>query len=185
MPKKISPLFAMATTTDIIELHILQQLYKLQQQNSRMRTDLSRSGKSAHVKELSAWKPYDFYYYFCTKYQEQYTKEYHLMGNEVRAYERIEAFQRINKISNEEYKEFIDLAFSRYFNFAIIPVIGNICSASLYEYLMGVKVKKTTVNDLQQLDIRLAKENEEIEKYLQEEIKKFKGSSYTCELEYE
>ena len=129
-----------------------------------MRTDIDRTGKFTPDKDVEKWKPFDFYHYFCYKYQQQYMKTYKINGNVVRAYQKIEAFQKTNHITNEKYKEFINIAFSRYFNFAIIPIVGSVCSPSLFTHLMRIKAKKTTPEDLLSLDARLAKENEELER---------------------
>lgn len=154
--------------TDPVEKHILLQLERLRQQNTRMRLSVDKSRRWESLKDMSAWKPFDFYNYFCHLYQEKYNKIYRGQGNLVRAYQTIEAFVRKNKITNADYRSFVETAFARHFNFSIIPTVGNICSPSLYAHLMGVKTQKTTVKDLQDLDVRLAKENEEFEHYVQE-----------------
>lgn len=164
----ISPL--VSTTTDPIEIHILVVLSKLLKQNIRYKEMLKKTKGWTELKEISSWKPFDFYNYFCVKYSEKYNKEYRIRGSLVRAYKRIEAFIQEMKISNSEYQDFIDLAFSRYFNKVVTPVLGHICSSSLYYRLVDGSVKKKpTRDDLFELDSSIAKESEKFQEELKEE----------------
>jgi hypothetical protein len=158
-----------ALTDDPIELHILNQLGKLRQQNTRLKAHIEKTAAWTHLKEIDSWKPYDFYNYFCAKYQEKYKREFRLSGSIVRAYDRIEAFVKKNKLSNDTYKTFIDLAFSRYFNVVIKPVLGNLCSPSLFERLMGIASTPSTTEDLFALDQVISNESAVFEKEIRDE----------------
>lgn len=151
--------------SDPVEMHILQEVDRLRHQNLRYKSYVKKSGAWVHLKKIDEWKPYDFLQYFCTLYMEKYRKEYKVGGNIVRAYQRIETFQQVNKISNELYKEFIDTAFNRYFNLTYTPVIGTICSDILFNKLMGYDAKHTVAKDWFSVDQAIKLENEKFEAY--------------------
>ena len=158
-----------AVTEDPIELHILNQLGKLKQQNVRLKAHIDKTAAWTSLKEIDAWKPYDFYNYFCAKYQEKYKREFRLSGSIVRAYDRIEVFIKTNHLSNATYKSFIDLAFSRYFNVVITPVLGNLCSPSLFERLLGTDLVPNNTKDLFALDQVISRESDAFEKEIRDE----------------
>jgi hypothetical protein len=167
-PKKYENIQNLILSDDPIDLHIIDQLQKAKHQNKRYKDQIKKSGNWTHLKDINDWKPYDFYNYFCIKYNEMYKKEYRLSGNVVRAYNKIESFIRTNHIENDEYKEFIDLLFSRYFNRVFVAMVGNICSPTLYNKYMGQKTKKATTEDLFNLDQQIEKENEAFVKSIKE-----------------
>lgn len=169
MSKKKDFASMVSVTDDPIEIHLLNYLEKLQQQNIRLKAHIDKTASWTHLKEVTAWKPYDFYHYFCSKYQEKYKKEFRLTGSIVRAYNRIEAFIREHKLDAVNYREFIDLAFSRYFNIVVVPVIGNICSISLYERLMGVVKRPETTEEMFKLEEVIALESASFEEEIEEE----------------
>jgi len=161
---------SIARTDDPIELHILKYLKELQVLNRKFKKHIEDTGRWIHLKDLKTWQAYDFFNYFNFKYKEKYDKPYTLRGNVVKAYLRIEEFISKYGISHADYKEFIDLAFSRYFNFFVIPAIGSICSPSLYNRIMhpnscGNRVKSR--DDLTALDRRIEEENKIFERSIQ------------------
>ena len=156
---------AVAQTSDPIEIHILKTLDKLRQQNKRYKMYIEKSGVWAHLVKTSDWKPYHFYHYFCNMFQQKYKREYKDSGNIVRAYQRIELFMKSNHITKEEYKEFIDTAFARFFDNNKVPVIGSICSSTLFNHLMLKETREVSRDDWVDIDVVLAEENEEFERY--------------------
>jgi hypothetical protein len=171
MKKKIKELAAsgLVATNDPVELHILYQFEKLMHQNTRLKNYVQKSGAWAELKEIPKWKPFDFLQYFCNLYHEKYKKSYRISGNIVRAYQKIELFLRLNKIPNEEFKEFIDTAFTRHFSDSDSPVLGSICSATLYNHLMTRRVKHIKSDDWFKLDQTIQEESEDFEKYVEDE----------------
>ena len=156
---------------DPVEEHISRELLKLKIQNQRYKSHIEKTAGWIHIKDIKGWKSYDFYHYFCYKFREKYKKEFALTGSIARAYNRLEAFIKTNGIENSEYKDFIDLSFSRYFNMVIQPSLGNVVSPSLYEKLMGRKAKATKVEDLFELDQLIEEESKQFE----EEIRNGEG----------
>lgn len=156
-----------AVTKDPIERHILSILFKLKQQNKRLKEHIDKSGGWLELKDISAWKGFDFYNYFLRKYKEKYGEDYQQKGNTVKAYDRIHKFLKENSISNVSYKEFMDLSFSRYFTVVCIPVLGNLCSISLYNRLMQIN-KKNTKDDFYALDQKIQDEADDFEKEIKE-----------------
>jgi hypothetical protein len=122
-------------------------------------TYVAKSGLWANLKEIGSWKPYDFYHYFTSCYRQKYRVEYEDGNSMVRAYQDMETFQKLNNISNAEYKRFIDLAFSRHFNAINIPVAGHMCNKDLYQKLIGQTVRQVRAKDWFSLDARLDREN--------------------------
>ena len=121
------------------------------------------------MKDLKTWKAYDFYNYFVHKYSEKYRQEFQLAGSAVRTYKRIETFLIHYSLTNDEYKNFIDLMFSRYFNSYIRPVVGHLCSDSLYIRVTGKSAKrKIDPDDLFKLDQRIARESSQFENEIQD-----------------
>jgi hypothetical protein len=156
---KNSPVSIYALTDDPIELHILEQLERLKQQNIRYKEHISKTASSILLKKVSAWKSFDFYNYFCKKYFDNYRVEFRSSGSVVRHYHRIEKFMLEHRISNENYKAFIDISFSRYFNEIVRPVIGNLFSISLYKKMVTNDNTYTDEpDDLYILDQVIAKE---------------------------
>lgn len=158
-----------STTKDPIEKHILSILFKLKQQNIRLKEHITKSGGWLDLKDVSVWKGFDFYNYFLKKYKEKYGSDYRQRGNSVKAYDRISKFLKENSISNEEYRDFIDLSFSRYFTTAVLPVLGNLCSVSLFSKLMRVDKKRRTQDEFYELDQKIQDEADIFE----DEIKEF------------
>lgn len=171
MKKKIKELAAsgLVATNDPVELYILYQLEKLIHQNTRLRNYVQKSGAWAELKEIPKWKPYDFLQYFCNLYQSKFKKSCRVAGNIVRAYQKIELFLKVNKIPNEEFKKFIDLAFARHFSKVQMPVLGSICSATLYNHLMTRRVRHVESDDWFKLDQTIKQESEDFEKYIEDE----------------
>jgi hypothetical protein len=153
-------------TDDLVELHIIEQLQKLQYQNKRLLEHIDQTNTWAALKKMEDWKPFDFYHYFCTRYEEICRKQYKAEQNLTRVYRRIEEFIKVNKVTNKDFKKFIDLAFERFFNAVNAPHIGHICSPNLFSHLMHRPARLTTQNEYFQLDQQLETENEQFEKYV-------------------
>lgn len=149
---------------DPVDNVIMEELLSLREQNMRLKAYVEKSGIWAEMKEIVNWKPFDFLHYFCVQYQRKYRKEYKITGNIIHSYQRIETFMKLNKISNEDYKEFIDLAYSRHFTNNLIPNLGHIVNATLFNKLMSADVKKTKTQDWFDLDQTIQRENEDFEK---------------------
>jgi hypothetical protein len=171
--KSPEPFYAVATTTDPIELHILHHLDHLRQQNLRLRTYVQKAGIWADLKDTKTWKPFHFLHYFCNLYEQKYKRGYRIEGNMVKAYQRIELFMKKNKIPNEEYREFIELAFARYFTPTNVPILASICSASLYNHLMTRRVRPIKSDDWYDLDMLMKQESEEFEQFVNEDEEDF------------
>lgn len=155
-----------AVTQDPIEVYIIRHIKKLQMQNSRMHSQIQKTGAWLNVKEIEKWTSYDFYNYFCIKYSEKYNKEYRNMGNLTKSYAKIDEFISKTGIKNQDYKEFIDIAFSRYFNAVTIPLLGNICSITLFKQLCGTL--KMNSNDTYAVEMAILKESEKFEQAILE-----------------
>jgi len=126
---------------DPIETHIVEVVVKLRQQNVRLKDYVAKSGVWAEMKKVEEWKPFDMYHYFCLLYRRKYKREHTSgNGNMFRAYSKIEAFARVNKISNAQYKDFIDIAFARFFNDYKLPSIAHVYSAKFYQKVTGARV---------------------------------------------
>lgn len=158
-----------AARKDPIERLIIKHLMRLRHQNKRLRDHIDKTGAWAHLKDVNLWKPFDFFHYFCNRFQEKYGREYSQAGNVVRAYHRIDEFRVENKITREEYKEFIDLAFDKYFTNVSSPSIAHICSHKLFNHLMDDDLKFTTASAYHTLDHALAEENAEFEQYVRDQ----------------
>jgi len=158
-----------ALTDDPVEEHILLYLDGLKSKNERFKKYIKSSGAWAIVRNISLWKPYDFLNYFCNLYQRKYRREYKLSGNIVRTCQRIEEFMLGNKISGDEFKEFIDLAFTRFFTEHKPPVIGSICSAKLFNSIMIRNVKNIKRDTWFEVEQSLERDNEEFERLLDRE----------------
>ena len=153
-------------THDIVERHIITFLQRLLHQNKRLKDHIQKTGAWTSLKDVNLWKPFDFYYYFCTKYQDRYSNEYRQSGNIVLTYQKIEEFRVSKQITKTDYKKFIDLAFSQYFNQINIPRIAHICSIRLYNHLMKSNGSLDTPEDYHVLDRGLLQEHEDFEKYV-------------------
>jgi hypothetical protein len=153
---------------DPIEDHIIRHLTKLKNQNKRLKEHIQKTGSWAHLKEVSLWKPFDFYHYFCSKYQDRYGKEYRQFGNITLAYQKIDKFRSAYEISKEEYKTFIDAAFEKYFNAITVPRIAHLCSERLYNALMVNGIAYKTQKEYQDLDQDLLREEQKFEEYVQQ-----------------
>jgi len=151
---------------DPVERSIVRHLMRLKHQNKRLRDHISKTGAWAHLKEVDLWKPFDFYHYFCTKYQEKYRREYQQIGNVVRAYQQIDSFRLGNHITKKVYKKFIDRAFERFFTNINVPTVAHICAPMLYNHLMEASTSYATPADYHNLDQQLAKENEKFEQFV-------------------
>ena len=149
---------------DLVEVHIIKHLQRLLHQNKRLRTHIEKTGAWAHLKDVMLWKPFDFYHYFCTKYQERYGSEYRLTGNLVVMYQQIDKFRIGNGITKLDYKKFIDIAFEKQFNKINIPHIAHLCSKTLYNHLMGTD-EYTTEEEYRSLDRTLVTEAAKFEEY--------------------
>lgn len=157
-----------ADTDDPVELHILEHLQRLQYQNKRLLEHIDQTHAWSKLKKVEEWKPYDFYHYFCNRYSEICRKQYRSEHNLTRVYQRIEEFIRINKITNKEYKSFIDSAFERYFNSVNAPHIGHICSPNLFSHLMHRPARLVSQTEYFKLDHQLELENEQFEQYVRD-----------------
>jgi hypothetical protein len=155
-----------AVTKDPIEVLIIKHIKKLQMQNSRMHSQIQKTGSWLHVKDITKWTSYDFYNYFCIKFSEKYNREYRNSGNITKSYAKIDDFLGASGIGNQNYKDFIDLAFSRYFNSVTIPLLGNMCSMTLYKKLCGTS--KIREENTYSIDAAIAKESEKFEKAILE-----------------
>jgi hypothetical protein len=168
MASKVSIEFAnIVDTEDPVELHIIEQLQRLQYQNKRLLEHIDQTNTWTQLKKVEEWKPFDFYHYFCNKYSEICRKQYKAEQNLTRVYRRIEEFIKINKIANKEYKLFIDRAFERFFNAVNAPHVGHICSPNLFSHLMRRPARITNQSEYFKLDQQLELENEQFEKYVQ------------------
>jgi hypothetical protein len=154
--------------SDPVETHIMEHLSKLQSQNERYLQHIQKTSKWVNIKDISVWKPYDFYHYFTNKYEDKYGVGFKLKGNITTVYRRIEKFVFDHELKNEDYKNFIDVAFSSYFNSITKPVIGTLCSESLFEHLMGGITKRNTSKDLLDLDTIIEEESKKFEEDLEE-----------------
>lgn len=125
---------------DPIEMNIVEAVVKLRQQNVRLKDYVAKSGVWAEMKRVEEWKPFDVYHYFCLLYRRKYKREHVGTGNLFRAYSKIEAFARVNGISNAQYKDFIDTAFARYFNDYKLPAVAYLYSAKFYQKVTGIHV---------------------------------------------
>ena len=148
-------------TEDLITRHLVEQLIILREQNNRLKEQIGKTGAWLHLKDINSWRGYDFYHYFCTKHQEVYGREYRLSGSLVRAYDRIEKFVLEHEIDKAQYKEFIDLAYSHYFNQVVVPHLGNLCSKSLFNRLCSKARKQASADDLWVLDQAIANESKQ------------------------
>jgi hypothetical protein len=155
-----------AVTKDPIEVQIIKHIKKLQMQNSRMHTQIQKTSSWLHIKDIKKWSSYDFYNYFCIKFSEKYNKEYRNHGNITKSYAKIDDFLSASGISNEVYREFIDLAFSRYFNSVVLPMLGNMCSLTLFKSLCGKAAMKA--DNTYAIDAAIMKESEKFEKSILE-----------------
>jgi len=156
-------------TNDPVEIHIYNEFMSLRATNERLRRYVDQSGKSAELKDINIWKPYDFLKYFCKLYYDKYKKEYNVKGNVVRAYNKISMFMGENHINNQSFKDFIEYAFNRYFTDARVPVLGNVCSAKLYNRLMVASAKDASRVDKFSLDEALKNESLAFEEYVHNE----------------
>lgn len=154
---------------DPIELHIIRFLQRLRHQNKRLKDHIKKTGAWASIKDIESWRPFDFYHYFCVKYQERYGSEYRQSGNIVLTYKRIDEFRVGNNITKQKYRDFIDKAFEKHFNKINVPRIGHVCSSRLYNYLMKGTSEFYTAEEFHDLDRELIAENEKFE----EAVKKF------------
>lgn len=157
------------TTKDPVELCIAKEVNDLRSRLDRLLSYVEKSGARAKLKDYKLWKPYDFFHYFCTLYQEKYRKEYKVTGSIVRAYQRIEEFKEVNNISNEEYITFMEIAFNQYFNLNKQAVIGSICSYKLFNYLMNDNKKHIERSDWMGLDAQIKLENKKFLRYIEED----------------
>jgi len=153
---------------DPIDQFLLKEFIKLKMQNQRYEKQIRDSSNLLKVKVIEEWQAKDFFNYFCEKYTTKYGSEYKMVGSMGTAITKLEKFIHSNRLSGEDYKRFIDIAFGRYFNDRTVPVLGNICSLGLYEKLMGKIQKFKTASDLYNLDARIARESEKFEKDLEE-----------------
>ena len=156
-------ILGVAITDDPVEVHIVRYLSDLIKQNKRLKDHVSKTGSWVEHKDIESWKPFDFYNFFTTLYQNKYNKEYPDRGSIVRQYQRIESFMKSNEITNEEYKKFIEEAFVRRFNSVNKPSIAAITSPTLYKFITRKSARKTTPEDLLKLDQKMASLEEESE----------------------
>lgn len=161
-------------TEDLVERHIYNYYCEIRKKNERYHDHIEKTASWVSIKNQDSWKPYDFYNYFECKYRDKYGKEMRKRGSKAVIYNRIENFMKENGISNEDYKEFLDRCFSRYFNQIITPQLGNIVSPSLYDRMMGPASRRLTSEELLDIDEMVSKENDKFE----EEIKDTGGVIY-------
>jgi hypothetical protein len=155
---------------DPIELFIFSELEKLREQNKRLRAYVEKSGMWSDLKDIKDWKPYDFLFYFCKLYQEKYRVEYKIGGNIVTAYQKIETFMEVNDLTNEEYRDFVEIAFARHFNESTKPTIGSLCSPTLYKKVMGYGVKDATNKNWFDLQNQIKQESKQFEEKIAEDL---------------
>ena len=155
-------------TDDPVEKHIYLHYCELKKKNERYHDHIEKTASWVTIKSPDTWKPYDFYNYFEHKYKAKYEKAMRKKGSKAVIYKRIETFMKENNISNNDYKEFLDRCFSRYFNQIILPQIGNIVSPSLYDRMMGEASRKKTSRELIELDEMISSENDEFEKEIRD-----------------
>lgn len=151
---------------DPIERHIILHLQRLRHQNKRLKDHIQKTSGWSHLKDVELWKPFDFYHYFCTKYVERYGHEYRQIGNIVLTYQKIDEFRLGGQIPKKDYKQFIDLAFGRYFNKINLPKISHICSSRLYNHIMANVNKFVSTDDFHNLDHDLLQEQEKFDQYV-------------------
>jgi hypothetical protein len=151
---------------DPVEMHIIRQLKRLINANKRLKAHIEKTGAWAQLKSVDTWKPFDFYNYFCTKYQERYGTTCRSTGNVVVLYQMIEEFQIKNNISKSAYKDFIDKAFKEYFNNINLPNVANICSITLYRHLMGAN-EINSASQFKDFDRAMICEAEAFEEHVQ------------------
>ena len=150
---------------DPVERHIILHLQRLRHQNKRLNDHIQKAGVWVNQMDVEFWKPFHFYHYFCNKYQERYSTEYRQSGNIVLGYQKIDEFRMQNQIAKKDYKQFIDLAFEKYFNKVNLPRISHICSVRLYNHLMKPS-KMVSSEDFYKLDKDLMQENTRFEEYI-------------------
>lgn len=155
-------------STDPVERYLMRKIINLTKQNNRLKEHIDGTSTSSKMREITAWRPFDFFHYFCTKYRERYSKEFKKNGNSVRIYYKIDTFRSTNSITKRKYKDFIDKAFSGYFNNVNTPTVSHICSPKLYNYLMNPEADIKSADGLLDLDNVLAAENVQFEKYMDE-----------------
>jgi len=145
-------------TDDPIELCIIAKLNEIKKQNVRLKSYIEKSGYWAELKEVCEWKPFDFLHYFCNQYQKKYKKEYRVLGNIVKAYQKIEGFVKQYGITNQDYKQFVDTSFSRYFSDAFVPSLGTICSATFYTKVTNKRISYTVDTDPTMIESKMHRE---------------------------
>lgn len=155
-------------SNDPVERYLMKKLINLTNQNDRLKSHIDSTSTLAKSRPIDTWTPFNFFHYFCTKYRERYNREFKKNGNTTRIYYRIDKFRTSNGITKKEYKKFIDLAFSGYFNNINTPKVAHICSPKLYNYLMAPDNDVKSAKDLRDLDSILEAENREFEKYMKE-----------------
>lgn len=154
--------------TDPIRTHIIKHIFKLQTINKRLRDS---SSKPHRWKALAVpeWKPFDLVYYFISKYEDRYKKSYRFPeAGKVAIYQKLEAFMSVNSLSNMEFKNLIDIAFTRYFNMVNHPRFEFLLGADTVRILLNRDVKDTTREDLLSLDEKLKRSNAEFERLIKE-----------------
>lgn len=156
------------STNDPVERHIILHLQRLQHQNKRLRDHIAKTGAWASLKDVDLWKPFDFFHYFTTKYQDRYGRAYRNIGNIVATYQTIDEFRLGNHITKKNFKKFIDLAFEKHFNNINVPRVAHICSPRLYNHLMTDTVETRTADQYRSLDRALIKEYEAFEQHVRD-----------------
>jgi len=183
----MSDKFDYATVVDDpVENCILAELEELRKQNIRLKSYIEKSGYWAELKKIQEWKPFDFLHYFCNLYNKKYKKEYKVMGNIVRAYQKIEEFMTQHNIKNKEYKDFIDLAFTRYFTESFIPSIGTVCAPSFFSKVTNRRIAYAYDTDFSSSGSKMSKEVDEFDTYVNSEEEEFgdlDSKLYESELE--
>ena len=119
--------FVLQLSQDEIELSILEYLTELIDtcQNFPMYPKKVNQKEAAPAKQVLD--------YFVDLYYRTYNTPYLMSNNKVGAYTRIANFIRSQKISVDEYKQFINKAFEFIFNENFTPGLGHIVSSKIFD----------------------------------------------------
>jgi hypothetical protein len=80
------------------------------------------------------------------------------------------------KITNKEYRDFIDMSFTRYFNEAFIPSVGTICSPSFFNRVTNRRISYTADTDHSYSESKMSKEVDDFDNYVNSEEEEDFGS---------
>lgn len=99
------------------------------------------------TKEISKWTSKDFLIYFSTKYKESTHQGFNIPNEAwVPMMSRIKNFKSKLKLSNEDYKKFLDTVFSKFFKQrGFVPSFGAIISEKVYYLASKVDAVKEQI----------------------------------------